>query len=126
MDRQVGVGVIGPGWMGRVHAAPFCRYRDGDRTLLVDLAANAADLARVRTIAELEAALRDARASSHTTVIHVETDPVLPASSSEAWWDVPVAETAELESTRAARATSEHDERTRQAYLGTAERVEAR
>ncbi|HEX5895436.1 MAG TPA: Gfo/Idh/MocA family oxidoreductase, partial [Thermoleophilaceae bacterium] len=28
MDRHVGVGVIGLGWMGRVHAAAFGRVRD--------------------------------------------------------------------------------------------------
>ena len=28
MNRQVGVGVIGLGWMGRVHAAAFRRVRD--------------------------------------------------------------------------------------------------
>ena len=28
-----------------------------------------------------------------TTVIHVETDPLVAAPDSEAWWDVPVAET---------------------------------
>ena len=34
---------------------------------------------------------------SHTTVVHVETDPLVAAPSSEAWWDVPVAEVAELD-----------------------------
>jgi 3D-(3,5/4)-trihydroxycyclohexane-1,2-dione acylhydrolase (decyclizing) len=104
------------------------RYPDSDRTLPVDLAANAASLgaevARATTIAELEAALGDARASSSTTVIHVETDPLVGAPSSEAWWDVPVAETSELESTRRAREAYERDKRTQQSYLSTHERVE--
>jgi 3D-(3,5/4)-trihydroxycyclohexane-1,2-dione acylhydrolase (decyclizing) len=104
------------------------RYRDSDRTLPVDLAANAASLGaeavRASTIAELETALRDARAASSTTVIHVETDPLVGAPSSEAWWDVPVAETSELQSTRAAREEYERNKRTQQTYLSTHERVE--
>ncbi len=39
-----------------------------------------------------------------TTVIVVETDPLVGAPDSQAWWDVPIAEVSELESTRAARA----------------------
>ena len=84
------------------------RYRGTDETLPVDLAANAASLgARVlyaRTVDEFETALREARASDVTTVVHVETDPLVPAPSSEAWWDVPVSEVAALASTRDARA----------------------
>jgi 3D-(3,5/4)-trihydroxycyclohexane-1,2-dione acylhydrolase (decyclizing) len=79
---------------------------------------------RASTIAELESALYAARASSHTTVIHVETDPLAGAPSSEAWWDVPVAETSELDSTRAAREEYERNKRTQQTYLSTHERVE--
>jgi 3D-(3,5/4)-trihydroxycyclohexane-1,2-dione acylhydrolase (decyclizing) len=91
------------------------RYRtesgfDGDR-LPVDLAANAgslgAEVIAVRTIDELTDALGKARASSRTTVVHVETDPMLPAPDSPAWWDVPVAEVATIDSTREARAEYE-------------------
>ena len=104
------------------------RYRDTDRTLPVDLAANAASLgaevARVTTIEALEAALRDARESTRTTVVHVETDPLVGAPDSEAWWDVPVAEVSELDSTRSARSEYERNKRTQQSYLSTHERVE--
>jgi 3D-(3,5/4)-trihydroxycyclohexane-1,2-dione acylhydrolase (decyclizing) len=104
------------------------RYRDTDRTLPVDLAANAAslgaDVIRATTVEELEAALRDARGSTHTTVVHIETDPLVGAPDSEAWWDVPVAEVSELDSTRAARSQYERDKRTQQSYLSTHERVE--
>jgi 3D-(3,5/4)-trihydroxycyclohexane-1,2-dione acylhydrolase (decyclizing) len=88
------------------------RYRtptglDGDR-LPVDLAANAASLgarvASVTDLAGLEKALAEAQAADTTTVIHIETDPMEPAPDSPAWWDVPVAETSTLETTRAARA----------------------
>jgi len=98
------------------------RYRtesgfDGDR-LPVDLAANAAslgaDVIAVGTIGELSDALDKARASSRTTVIHIETDPMVPAPDSPAWWDVPVAEVATVDSTREARAEyDKHKQRQR-------------
>jgi 3D-(3,5/4)-trihydroxycyclohexane-1,2-dione acylhydrolase (decyclizing) len=104
------------------------RYRGSDRTLPVDLAANAESLGaavvRVDTIEELEEALRGARSADRTTVVHVETDPLVGAPSSEAWWDVPVAEVSDLESTRSARADYEREKRTQQSYLSTHERVE--
>ncbi|MDP9345369.1 MAG: thiamine pyrophosphate-dependent enzyme, partial [Actinomycetota bacterium] len=100
---------------------------DGER-LPVDLAANAASLGAavrsVTSIEDLEAALRDARASSRTTVVHVETDPLVAAPSSEAWWDVPVSEVAELDSTRAARSDYERHKRTQRTYLSTREKAE--
>jgi 3D-(3,5/4)-trihydroxycyclohexane-1,2-dione acylhydrolase (decyclizing) len=80
---------------------------DGD-VLPVDLAANAAslgaDVLRVSSVAELRAALVKARASERTTVVHIETDPLVPAPDSESWWDVPVAEVSQLDTTTAARA----------------------
>jgi 3D-(3,5/4)-trihydroxycyclohexane-1,2-dione acylhydrolase (decyclizing) len=100
---------------------------DGDK-LPVDLAANAASLgADVRSVSgieDFEAALREAAASERTTVVVVETDPLAPAPSSEAWWDVPVAEVAGIESTRAARATYDESKRTQKPYLSPSERVE--
>jgi 3D-(3,5/4)-trihydroxycyclohexane-1,2-dione acylhydrolase (decyclizing) len=103
------------------------RYRGTDDVLPVDLGANAAALgARVlyaRTVAEFEAALRDARASEVTTVVHVETDPLVPAPSSEAWWDVPVSAVAALESTRDARAVYDRHKATQKTFLKTTETV---
>ena len=106
------------------------RYRDpesgrldGD-VLPVDLAANAASLGvevrRAATVDELEAALREARAAPHTTVVHVETDSLVDAPSSEAWWDVPVAAVSALESTQAARAGYERDKRAQRSHLAPA------
>nr|WP_296070721.1 3D-(3,5/4)-trihydroxycyclohexane-1,2-dione acylhydrolase (decyclizing) [uncultured Actinoplanes sp.] len=87
------------------------RYRDTDEKLPTDLAANAESLGarvlRVRTIAEFRDALKQAKASDVTTAVHIETDPLAPVPSSQSWWDVPVPEVAELDSTRAARATYE-------------------
>jgi 3D-(3,5/4)-trihydroxycyclohexane-1,2-dione acylhydrolase (decyclizing) len=93
---------------------------DGD-LLPVDLAANAAslgaDVLRATTIDELRAALEKARASSRTTVVHVETDPMVPAPDSRSWWDVPVAEVSALESTRRAREDYLAGKRQQRTYL---------
>ena len=79
---------------------------DGD-VLPVDLAANAESLGarvlRAGSVAGLRDALKVARQSAATTVIYVETDPLVAAPDSGGWWDVPVAQAAELASTRAAR-----------------------
>ena len=73
------------------------RYRgadgrlDGDK-LPIDLAANAAslgaDVIKVATAAEFADAVKVAKASDRTTVIHVETDPADLRPDSHSWWDV--------------------------------------
>lgn len=103
------------------------RYRDEGTgrldgpVLPVDLADNAASLGalvlRVEGIDELRAALERAREERRTVVIHVETDPLLPAPSSESWWDVPVAEVSALETTGRARADYERDKRRQRPLL---------
>ncbi|MCG0288034.1 3D-(3,5/4)-trihydroxycyclohexane-1,2-dione acylhydrolase (decyclizing) [Streptomyces sp. PSAA01] len=82
------------------------RYRaaDGQYTgdpLPVDLAANAAslgmDVLRAGSVGELREALAAARASDRPTCVYVETetaDTVSGAPEAQAWWDVPVAQTA--------------------------------
>jgi 3D-(3,5/4)-trihydroxycyclohexane-1,2-dione acylhydrolase (decyclizing) len=105
------------------------RYRDpetgrldGD-VLPVDLAANAASLGvrvhKAHTIEEFRDALRAAQAdtSGGPVMVHVETDPLVPAPSSESWWDVPVAEVARLDSTRQARKNYEANKANQRAYL---------
>jgi 3D-(3,5/4)-trihydroxycyclohexane-1,2-dione acylhydrolase (decyclizing) len=91
------------------------RYRDsasgrldGD-VLPVDLAANARSLGvhvtEVASRGELEKAIRmakEAPADAGPFVIQVTTDPLVYAPDSEAWWDVPVSQVAELETTREA------------------------
>jgi 3D-(3,5/4)-trihydroxycyclohexane-1,2-dione acylhydrolase (decyclizing) len=103
------------------------RYRGTDANLPVDLAKNAAGLgARVldaTTIGDFETALRTAVASDTTVVVQVHTDPAVPAPSSEAWWDVPVAEVAQLDSTRDARAVYERSKAAQQTYLRTPDKV---
>ena len=102
------------------------RYRDASgrltgHTLRTDLAANAeslgADVLRAHTVDELRSALAKAKASDRTTVVHIETDPLIDAPSSDAWWDVPVAEVSALDTTQAAREMYEQNKRAQQNYL---------
>jgi 3D-(3,5/4)-trihydroxycyclohexane-1,2-dione acylhydrolase (decyclizing) len=102
------------------------RYRSPDGRLdggflPVDLAANAASLGvyvlRTRTIEEFRQALVKARAADRTTLVYVETDPTAGGPSSDAWWDVPVAEVAALASTRDARASYEKAKERQRPYL---------
>jgi 3D-(3,5/4)-trihydroxycyclohexane-1,2-dione acylhydrolase (decyclizing) len=83
---------------------------DGDK-LPIDFATNVeslgADVIRVKTIEEFRAALDTARAATRTTAIHIETDSLAPVPSSQSWWDVPVSQVAQLESTQQARKTYE-------------------
>ncbi|WP_134731597.1 3D-(3,5/4)-trihydroxycyclohexane-1,2-dione acylhydrolase (decyclizing) [Amycolatopsis nivea] len=102
------------------------RYR-ADNGLLeggvlpVDLAANAASLGatvlRASTVDEFRAAVKQAKANSTTTVVHVETDLHGPNPPGSAWWDVPVSEVSDLDSTRAARETYADVKRKQRPYL---------
>ncbi|KZE99460.1 3D-(3,5/4)-trihydroxycyclohexane-1,2-dione acylhydrolase (decyclizing) [Rhodococcus sp. EPR-157] len=89
--------------------------------LPVDLAANAAslgvDVVRVNNGSEFTDAVKAAKASETTTVIHVETDPLVAAPDSESWWDVPVSATSTLESTRDAYATYEKWKKIQRPFL---------
>jgi 3D-(3,5/4)-trihydroxycyclohexane-1,2-dione acylhydrolase (decyclizing) len=93
---------------------------DGD-LLPVDLAANAeslgVDVIRAGSADQFAAAVKTAKAAPTTTVIYVETDPLQAAPDSDSWWDVPVSETATLESTRAARTTYEKHKADQRAFL---------
>ncbi len=95
------------------------RLRDGSGQLAggilpIDLSANAeslgASVLRATSIEQLRVALQQARANTATTVIHIETDPMIAAPDSASWWDVPVAEVASREATIEAlkRYESEH------------------
>ena len=99
-------------------------FDDGEK-LPIDLALNAESLGvkviRVApgetVIADLEAAVRAAKAAPEDggpVLIHVESDPLLDAPSSESWWDVPVSAVSELESTQHAYTTyTQHKDRQR-------------
>ncbi|MEU0371549.1 3D-(3,5/4)-trihydroxycyclohexane-1,2-dione acylhydrolase (decyclizing) [Streptomyces sp. NPDC006283] len=95
------------------------RHRAADRTftgapLPVDLAANAESLGmrviRARSVRDLRQALAEARAADVPTCVYVETetpDTVSGPPAAQAWWDVPVAETATRPS--AVKAREEYD-----------------
>ncbi|MFE0455984.1 3D-(3,5/4)-trihydroxycyclohexane-1,2-dione acylhydrolase (decyclizing) [Streptomyces sp. NPDC058914] len=105
------------------------RYRSEDGTftgapLPVDLAANAASLGmrvlRAKTVRDLRAALAEARAADTPTCVYVETqtaDTVSGAPPAQAWWDVPVAETATRASAVKARELYERHVSTRRRHL---------
>jgi 3D-(3,5/4)-trihydroxycyclohexane-1,2-dione acylhydrolase (decyclizing) len=106
------------------------RHRDpGDGTftgapLPVDLAANAASLGmrvlRARTVRDLRAALAEARAADTPTCVYVETqtaDTVSGPPPAQAWWDVPVAETATRASAVKAREQYDRHVSTRRRHL---------
>ncbi|MGH3354913.1 MAG: thiamine pyrophosphate-dependent enzyme, partial [Nocardioidaceae bacterium] len=104
------------------------RYRNPESGLLdgdvlpVDLADNAASLGahvlRARGIDELRKAMREALDAPDTRVVHVDSDPLIGAPDSQAWWDVPVAEVSGLESTWAARATYDENKRHQRHHWG--------
>ena len=78
---------------------------DGAR-LPVDFAANARSLGahviEAKTILDFRKAIEDAKKQTRTTVIYVETDREQRVGGYESWWDVPIAETSEMESVQAA------------------------
>ena len=88
------------------------RYRrngklDGD-PITVDFVANAkslgAEAARAHTRDDLRKALFEAKKSSKTTVVVIDTDYSQRVSGYESWWDVPIAEVSEIKSVQDARA----------------------
>ncbi|MBS1906941.1 MAG: 3D-(3,5/4)-trihydroxycyclohexane-1,2-dione acylhydrolase (decyclizing) [Actinobacteria bacterium] len=105
------------------------RYRmqdDPTQTLPVDLAMNARsyglDVVEIAAtgsaIADLSAAMTTAKASPRSTVIHIESDPLLYSPSGEGWWDVPIPAEATLPSTRRARREYEAQRAAQRPLLG--------
>ena len=97
---------------------------DGDY-LPVDLAANVrslgVDVIDVHSRAELEKAISTAKAATGPIAIHVTTDPLIGAPDSDSWWDVPVSQVSELQSTRAASAQYEESKKAQRPYLAPVE-----
>jgi 3D-(3,5/4)-trihydroxycyclohexane-1,2-dione acylhydrolase (decyclizing) len=62
----------------------------------VDLAANAESLGvtvlRAESLTHFRELLVQARSVSGPVMVHVQADPMVPAPSSESWWDVSVAQ----------------------------------
>ncbi|WP_416395816.1 MULTISPECIES: 3D-(3,5/4)-trihydroxycyclohexane-1,2-dione acylhydrolase (decyclizing) [unclassified Curtobacterium] len=99
---------------------------ENDDVLPVDLAANArsygVDVIEVQpgpsAIDDLRAAVRQAKANDHTTLVHVHSDPLVYAPDGDGWWDVPVAQTSTLPTTQAARAAYEQQVTAQRPLLG--------
>jgi 3D-(3,5/4)-trihydroxycyclohexane-1,2-dione acylhydrolase (decyclizing) len=91
---------------------------DGE-TIAVDFVANARSLGahavKAENLKELKKALEEAKAQTRTAVIVVETDTTASVPGYDSWWDVAVAEVAESEAVRAARAKYE-EARKRERY----------
>jgi 3D-(3,5/4)-trihydroxycyclohexane-1,2-dione acylhydrolase (decyclizing) len=93
---------------------------DGD-LLPLDLAANAESFGirviRTTTPSDFAEAIADAKKATDSTVIYVETDPLIGAPDSESWWDVPVSAVSELESTQSARKVYDEHKATQKSFL---------
>ena len=77
------------------------------QTLPVDLAMNARSLGahviECETYDDFVTALRKAKETDRTTVVHIHNDRYESVPDYETWWDVPVAEVSEMDNVRAAR-----------------------
>jgi 3D-(3,5/4)-trihydroxycyclohexane-1,2-dione acylhydrolase (decyclizing) len=87
----------------------------------IDFGANARSLGAIALSAstedELVSALKEAKASETTVVIHVSVGTEGTFGGSGAWWDVPVSETSTIESTSIASVAYEDARRRQRAYL---------
>ncbi|NRD26310.1 3D-(3,5/4)-trihydroxycyclohexane-1,2-dione acylhydrolase (decyclizing) [Frigoribacterium sp. VKM Ac-2836] len=98
----------------------------GTDVLPVDLAMNARsyglDVIEVQptpnAVVDLSAALATAKASTTSTLIHVNSDPLVYAPDGEGWWDVPVAQVSTLDSTTAALADYRRQQAAQRPLLG--------
>jgi 3D-(3,5/4)-trihydroxycyclohexane-1,2-dione acylhydrolase (decyclizing) len=117
--------------LGSQRFGTYYRYRnqssgrlDGDK-LPIDLATNAeslgAEVIRVKTIDEFRDAVERVKTIPHTVAIHIDTDPLAPVPSSESWWDVPVSQTSDLDSTQNAYKTYESHKARQRPYITPAE-----
>jgi 3D-(3,5/4)-trihydroxycyclohexane-1,2-dione acylhydrolase (decyclizing) len=108
LSRSVGADGFGTQYRYRKDGSLGTDSEDSPGALLpVDLAANAESLGahviRTRTIAELRAALEDARSIDRTVVVAIEVDRYAGVPSYETWWDVPVAEVSDVPAVQEAR-----------------------
>jgi 3D-(3,5/4)-trihydroxycyclohexane-1,2-dione acylhydrolase (decyclizing) len=102
----------------------------GEQRLPIDLAMNARsyglDVIEIDqgpdVTGRLAEAVAAAKRSDRSTVIHIESDPLLYGPDGEGWWDVPVAEESTLESTRRARAEYEQQRTAQRPLLGGTDR----
>lgn len=86
----------------------------------IDFVQHAASMGAIATkaasIAELETALAQAKTNTRTTVVVIDTDPLISTGAGGAWWDVAVPEVSQREQVRTARAN--YDERRKRQTIG--------
>jgi 3D-(3,5/4)-trihydroxycyclohexane-1,2-dione acylhydrolase (decyclizing) len=105
---------------------PEARNFQGEQLLPVDLAMNARsygiDVIEIEpsasAIDDLRSAVRRAKASDRSTLIHVTSDPTVYAPDGGGWWDVPVAEVSTLAPTQRARERYDVDRAAQRPLLG--------
>jgi 3D-(3,5/4)-trihydroxycyclohexane-1,2-dione acylhydrolase (decyclizing) len=123
LDRKLVIVVLdnhGYGCINRLQqacgGAPFnnlfeSSVQAGNGAPKIDFAAHAKSLGalaeNVKTIPELEAALKRARAAKRTYVVCIETDPNRTTAEGGWWWEVAVPEVSGREAVRKARAEYE-------------------
>ncbi len=116
LSESVGVERFGTKYRFRSSAGQL----DGEK-LPIDLAKNAESLGatvlRAHSIADLRSALATARSSEVTTVIEIETDPLVSAPDSSSWWDVPVAEVSSRDATERALESYSSERQRQRTYL---------
>jgi len=77
----------------------------------IDFVAHARSLGAIaekaQSIADLEAALKRAKKADRTTVVVIDTDPLVSTEAGGHWWDVAVPEVSVRKEVKAARKTYE-------------------
>jgi len=113
-----GFGCINRLQMGTGGASFNNLLKDARHELLpdIDFAAHAASLGaiaeRAASIAELEAALERAKDAPRTTVVVIDTDPLISTEAGGHWWDVAVPQVSSRKEVNAAREAYEQMRRT--------------
>lgn len=105
---------------------PEQRNFESGELLAVDLAANARsygiEVIEIKpgpdAIDQLSAAVTAAKRSDTSTLIHINSDPFVYAPDGDGWWDVPVAQVSELESTSQAYAEYADQQKFQRPLLG--------
>ena len=115
LSRSIGSGGFGTDYRCRTASG----HLDG-AFVPVDFAALCSGLGartvRVSTREELDAALLEMRGHNTTTAVVIEVDKEKRVPGYESWWDVPIAEVSEIETTRQARAEYELAVKNEQRY----------
>ncbi len=121
LSRSLGLGGFGTSYRERSRTSG---QLDGD-FLPVDFAASARSLGahaiKAGSLAELKAALEEAKKMDRITVIVVETQPGVGVPGYDSWWDVAVAEVSQMKEVQQARAQYVEARRKERHHLGTVE-----